>query len=81
MIQERDAVLYHNPFDMNDRLLIFINGDFQSYTIKNNMENLVQELTNWSIVEELKNIYVISDIPFAEELAKNLKININVEDM
>lgn len=81
MIQERDAVLYHNPFDMNDRLLIFINGDFQSYTIKNNMENLVQELTNWSIVEELKKIYVISDIPFGEELARNLQINTKVEDM
>ena len=49
--------------------------------IKNNMDNLVQEITNWSIVENSKNIYVISDIPFAEELAKNLKININVEDM
>lgn len=81
MIQEGDAILCHNPFTMTDTLAIYTNGNLQTYIIKNNMDNLVQEITNWSIVENSKNIYVISDIPFAEELAKNLKININVEDM
>ena len=73
MIQKGDAILYHNPFTMTDTLAIYVNGNFQTYIIKNNMDNLVQEITNWSIVENSKNIYVISDIPFAEELAKNFK--------
>lgn len=78
---ERCVILIHNPFAMTDTLTIHINGNLYNYIIKNNMENLVQELTNWSIVEQIEKIYVVSDFPFAEELMKNLKIDIKVEDM
>lgn len=78
---ERCAILIHHPFAMTDTLILHIDGNFYKYIVKNNMENLAQELTNWSLVEQIEKIYVISDFPFAEELMKNLKIDIKVEDI
>lgn len=79
--EENCAILFHRPFDMTDIIEIRANGTSQKYMIKNNMSNLVEEITNWVLVEKLEKIYVKSEIPFAEELALYLQVRVKVEDM